>query len=222
MKETPVEIPEKKFGMLSDIEIKKRLKKDLIVYPYLEREIEAKEAKLDIRLGGTFYEIQQRGVGAYDTIEPPPLDYLREIILPPGRPYILHPHVLVLAPTFENISMPNDLVGLLQGRSSLGRLGVIVHATAGFIDPGYKGIITLELSNLGHLPVKLYPLQRVATIGFITIKGKVAAPYGTQLSHLPLEQISNGKYKSMKTEASKINKDWENDILKLMRDELEV
>ncbi len=208
-----------KFGMLSDKEIEKRLKKDLIVYPYLLREIEVKEAKVDIRLGGTFYEIQQRGIGAYDTIEEPPPDYLREIVLPPGEPYILHPHVLVLAQTYENISLPNDLVGLLQGRSSLGRLGVIIHATAGFIDPGYKGIITLELSNLGHLPVKLYPLQRVATIGFIDIKGKVGTPYGKKLGHLPLEQIK-GKYSSMKTEASKIDKDWENEILKIMRDDL--
>lgn len=206
-------------GILSDEEIKKRLKKDLIVYPYLMREIEAKEAKLDIRLGGTFYEIQQRGIGAYDTIEEPPPDYLREIVLPPGKPYILHPHVLVLAQTYENISLPNDLVGLLQGRSSLGRLGVIVHATAGFVDPGYKGIITLELSNLGHLPIKLYPLQRVATIGFISVKGKVGSPYGKRLDHLPLEQIK-GKYDSMKTEASKIDKDWENEILKIMRDDI--
>ena len=76
------------FGILSDEEIKKRLSEDLIVYPYLIREIEAKEAKLDIRLGGVFYEIQQRGIGAYDTIDAPPPDYLREIILPPGKPYI--------------------------------------------------------------------------------------------------------------------------------------
>jgi deoxycytidine triphosphate deaminase len=117
--------------------------------------------------------------------------------------------------------MPNDLVGLLQGRSSLGRLGVIIHATAGFIDPGYKGIITLELSNLGHLPVKLYPLQRVATIGFITIKGKVTSPYGTQPNYLPLELNGKGKYKSMKTEPSKINKDWENDLLRIKRDDFE-
>lgn len=209
---------EKNFGMLSDEEIKMRLKEDLIVYPYLYRDLEINQSKLDLRLGGVFNEIEQRGVGSYDTIEPMKQEYLREIILPPGKPYILHPHVLVLATTFENISMPNDLVGLLQGRSSLGRLGVIVHATAGFIDPGYKGPITLELTNLGHLPVKLYPLQRVATIGFFPVKGKVSNPYGQSSKYMPLEQI-RGKYRSMKVQASEIDKDWENKILKNIRDE---
>lgn len=207
------------FGMLSDDEIKKRLKEDLIIYPYLFRDLEVNQAKVDLRLGGVFNEIEQRGVGSYDTIEPPKQEYLREIILPPGKPYILHPHVLVLATTFENVSIPKDLVGLLQGRSSLGRLGVIVHATAGFIDPGYKGPITLELSNLGHLPVKLYPLQRVATVGFIPIKGIIKTAYGDSSKHMPLKQIK-GKYGSMKVEASKIFKDDESEILICMRDKM--
>jgi len=202
------------FGMLSDKEILKRLREDLIIYPYIHRSSEVKCAKIDLRLGGLFYEIEQRGIDAYDTINPPKIEYRKEIVLPAGKPYILHPDTLVMATTFENISMPTDLVGILQGRSSLGRLGVIVHATAAFIDPGYKGSITLELSNLGHLPVKLYPLQRVASLGFITIKGEVERPYGTpKISPLPAKKIQ-GKYTSIKSEPSKIGEDWENAVLK--------
>ena len=118
------------------------------------------------------------------------------------------------------MKMSNDLLGILQGRSSLGRLGIIVHATAAFIDPGYRGTITLELSNLGHLPVKLYTLQKVASLAFILVSG--ATPYQEGI-RIPLKDknlIDTGKYDSAISEPSKISEDWERDILKMIGKDL--
>lgn len=151
--------------------LKKQSKNDFIVNNNLNRDIEIKEGKLNVRLGRIFYEIQKKEIEPNDTIQDSSNFSLQEIILPSEDPYILHPHSSVLAQTFEYISMPNDLVGILHGRSSLGRLGIIIHANAGLINPGYKGVITLEISNLGNLVVRLYPLQDIATVEFLNIKG---------------------------------------------------
>jgi dCTP deaminase len=200
-------------GILSDTEIRERLGKDLIVHPLLDEESQIKGSKIDLRLDGIFYEILHRTVESYDPLNPPERDYREKIILPPGEKYILHPRRIVLAPTFENVSVPTNLLGILQGRSSLGRLGIIVHATAGFIDPGYSGSITLELSNLGDLPVHLYPLMRVASLAFAFIKGKVRYVYEaevpTLLPHIP----EKPKYASPTSDKSKLSKDWEIVIL---------
>ena len=139
--------------------------------------------------------------------------------MPLGSPYYLHPGMLALTPTFECLAMPNDLLGILQGRSSLGRLGIIVHATAGFVDPGYKGPLTLELSNLGHLPVALYPLTRVAAIAFIKITGSVRA-YDAEIASPihPEKKIDLGHFHSPGSEPSKLHEDWEMDVFRAMRE----
>jgi dCTP deaminase len=138
--------------------------------------------------------------------------------VPLGQCLVLHPGDLILASTFENVSIPRDLVGVLQGRSSLGRLGVIVHATASFIDPCFEGTITLELSNLGHLPVKLYTLARVATLAFAFVQGKVESAYGDEIpSPLELGQMRQDHYAAPKSEASKHHLDWEYDVIRRVR-----
>jgi len=206
--------------VLSEEEIRKRLesKDDLLIKPLIDERTQISGCKIDLRLGGIFYEIKQSGLEAYDPLKPPPTDYRRKIILPLGSAYILHPGMLALAPTFESLAMPKDLLGILQGRSSLGRLGIIVHATAGFVDPGYNGPLTLELSNLGHLPVALYPLTRVAAIAFIKITGSGKA-YDAEITSPihPEAKIKLGHFHSPGSEPSKLDEDWEMEVFKEIR-----
>jgi dCTP deaminase len=201
-------------GILSDEEISKRLRKDLFIHPLLDEQTQIAGCKVDLHLGNKFHEVKYSALEIYDPLSSTHKDYIRTLILRPGEAYILHPGALVLVPAFENISLPPDLLGILQGRSSIGRLGVIVHATAGFVDPGYRGTIILELSNLGHLPLKLTPLLKVATIAFAKIEGQVKKPYGTKVRRdLLAEEIRMGKHDSPTFLPSKLNEDWESRVL---------
>jgi dCTP deaminase len=214
--ETPLSL-----AVLSDKEICERLhKRNLVIHPLLHEITQVQGCKVDLRLSGIFYEVKHSAVESYDPLFPQEDDYRREMILPVGEPYILHPGMLALAPTFENISMPRDLLGILQGRSSLGRLGIIVHATAGFVDPGYKGSLTLELSNLGHLPVALYPLNRAAAIAFIKISGNVKQAYFDETASPidPSKGKPSGSYSSPLSEPSKFKEDWENTVFRRIRE----
>ena len=107
---------------------------------------------------------------------------LTELIeLPEGssQPFILHPGEFVLGSTAERIKLPNDLVGRLEGKSSLGRLGLLIHSTAGFIDAGWDGHVTLELSNIATLPITLYPGMKVGQISFLAMTTEADVPYGS-------------------------------------------
>jgi dCTP deaminase len=95
-------------------------------------------------------------------------------------PFILHPGEFVLASTLERVGVPDDLVGRVDGKSSLGRLGLLTHATAGFIDPGFNGHITLELSNVATLPITIYSGMKVAQISFESMTTPAEHPYGSQ------------------------------------------
>src|SRR6478609_1293995 len=96
-----------------------------------------------------------------------------------GTPFILHPGEFVLGSTLERIRLPDDLVARLEGKSSLGRLGLLIHSTAGFIDPGWDGHVTLELSNVANLPVTIYPEMKIGQISFMQMTEPAATPYGT-------------------------------------------
>ncbi len=209
--------------VLSEERIRQRLSKgDLRIEPLVDIDTQLGGCKMDLRLSGIYYEIKQSSVKTYDPLYPPSQDYRRKIVMPLGVPYILHPGMLALTPTFESIVMPDDLLGILQGRSSLGRLGIIVHATAGFVDPTYKGPITLELSNLGHLPVALYSLTRVAAIAFVTVTGKVKK-YGEPMASPvhPEKEIISGHFNSQLSEPSKLNEDWETEIFRALKEKKE-
>ena len=93
----------------------------------------------------------------------------------------LHPGEFVLASTYEVITLPDDIAGRLEGKSSLGRLGLLTHSTAGFIDPGFSGHITLELSNVANLPVKLYPGMKIGQLCLIKLSSSAEHPYGSAL-----------------------------------------
>ena len=95
------------------------------------------------------------------------------------HPFVLHPGEFVLGSTLERIRLPDDLVARLEGKSSLGRLGLLIHSTAGFIDPGWDGHVTLELSNVANLPITIYPGMKIGQISFMQMTEPAAAPYGS-------------------------------------------
>ena len=105
---------------------------------------------------------------------------LTRVVEPEGdEPFILHPGEFVLASTYEVVTLPDDIAGRLEGKSSLGRLGLLTHSTAGFIDPGFSGHVTLELSNVATLPIKLWPGMKIGQLCFIRTSSAVEAPYGS-------------------------------------------
>jgi dCTP deaminase len=98
-----------------------------------------------------------------------------------GQPFILHPGEFVLGSTLERVRLPDDLVARLDGKSSLGRLGLLIHSTAGFIDPGWDGHVTLELSNVAKLPITIYPEMKIGQISFMQMTEPAATPYGASV-----------------------------------------
>ena len=97
-----------------------------------------------------------------------------------GEPFILHPGEFVLGSTLERVALPDDLVARLEGKSSLGRLGLLIHSTAGYVDPGWDGYLTLELSNVANLPITIYPGMKIGQISFFQLTTPADVPYGSK------------------------------------------
>jgi dCTP deaminase len=97
-----------------------------------------------------------------------------------GEPFILHPGEFVLGSTLERVAIPDDMVARLEGKSSLGRLGLLIHSTAGYVDPGWDGFLTLELSNVANLPITIYPGMKIGQISFFRLTTAAARPYGSK------------------------------------------
>ncbi len=104
---------------------------------------------------------------------------LTELVEADEEPFILHPGEFVLGSTLERVTLPEDLVARLEGKSSLGRLGLLIHSTAGFIDPGWDGHVTLELSNVANLPITIYPGMKIGQISFVQLTEAAEHPYGS-------------------------------------------
>ena len=135
-------------------------------------------SSMDLRLGGTFKLYEHSKSAILDPKDPETFaSNMRTITVADGDPFIVQPGEFVLGVTQERITVPDDLVVRMEGRSSLGRLGIIVHSTAGFVDPGFEGTITLEISNLNRLPVALYPGMRVCQITFEQMTSAAETPY---------------------------------------------
>ena len=100
---------------------------------------------------------------------------------PDGEPFVLHPGEFVLGSTLEVVSLPDDLAGRLEGKSSLGRLGLLTHSTAGFIDPGFSGHVTLELSNVANLPITLWPGMKIGQLCLFRLSSPASEPYGSSV-----------------------------------------
>ncbi len=111
-------------------------------------------ASIDLRLGNSFRVFHNHRASAID-LRDPPANLTEEVVVPEGEPFVIHPGEFCLGRTLEWVRIPDDIVARIEGKSSLGRLGLIVHATAGFCDPGFEGTLTLELNNLQRVPIQL-------------------------------------------------------------------
>ena len=120
-------------------------------------------ASIDLRLGRSFRVFHNHKLPAIDLAEPP--QGVTELVeIAEEQSFVIHPGEFVLGTTSELVELPNDIVARIEGKSSLGRLGLIVHATAGFVDPGFKGTLTLEITNLTRVPIVLWPGKPIAQI----------------------------------------------------------
>jgi dCTP deaminase len=166
--------------ILSDRDIRARLAVgDLKIEPILDLETQVQPASVDVRLSGEFIIYKPGEIAVLDPKIPETLSTAAErITVREGEAFTLHPGDFALGSTIETVTIPDDLVGLVDGRSSVGRLAVVVHATAGLIDPGFRGQITLEMSNIGRIPVRLYPGMRIAQIVLHQMTSKAERPYG--------------------------------------------
>lgn len=137
-------------------------------------------SSIDVRLDRFFRVFENH---KYSVIDPSVEqgELTREVEVAPDEFFVLHPGEFVLASTYEIVSLPDDIAGRLEGKSSLGRLGLLTHSTAGFIDPGFSGHITLELSNVANLPVKLFPGMKIGQLCLIKLSSPAEHPYGSAL-----------------------------------------
>ena len=134
-------------------------------------------ASVDLRLGPSFQVFHNYRVSAIDLADLPE-DLTEPVTVADGEPFVIHPGEFVLGRTLERVRMPDDIVSRIEGKSSLGRLGLIVHATAGFVDPGFEGTLTLEITNLTRVPIKLYAGRPIAQLSFMTLDRPAERPYG--------------------------------------------
>ncbi|MEM7244587.1 MAG: dCTP deaminase [Acidobacteriota bacterium] len=166
--------------ILSDRDLRARLEAgDITIEPLLDPDLQVQPASIDLRLDRRFVVYRTSNLAVIDVNEKDPFDgRIDEYEVDEETGFVLQPGDFALGSTFERVQVPADLVARVEGRSSIGRLAVVVHATAGFIDPGFQGHITLELSNLGRCPVRLYPGMRISQIVFHTMTSPAERPYG--------------------------------------------
>ncbi len=135
-------------------------------------------SSVDIRLDRFFRVFENHRYPHIDPAEDQP-DLTRAVQPDGGEPFILHPGEFVLGSTYEVVTLPDDIAARLEGKSSLGRLGLLTHSTAGFIDPGFSGHVTLELSNVATLPIKLWPGMKIGQLCFFRLSSPAEHPYGS-------------------------------------------
>ena len=164
--------------LLSDRDILAELAAERIrIEPYDEAMVQP--SSIDFRLDRFFRVFENH---RYPHIDPAAdQSDLTRMVEPEGdEPFILHPGEFVLGSTHEVVSLPDDIAARVEGKSSLGRLGLLTHATAGFVDPGFSGHVTLELANVATLPIKLYPGMKIGQLCFIRLSSPAQSPYGSE------------------------------------------
>lgn len=162
--------------VLSDRTIRRLLEEGrILIDPYDESLLQP--SSVDVRVDHRFRVFRNSRYPYINVKEPQ--EELTELVEVMGEePFILHPGEFVLGSTLERIRLPDDLVGRLDGKSSLGRLGLLIHSTAGFIDPGWDGHVTLELSNVANLPITIYPGMKIGQLSFVQLSEPAETPYG--------------------------------------------
>ncbi|MEO7397652.1 MAG: dCTP deaminase [Ilumatobacteraceae bacterium] len=151
----------------------------ILIEPLDERCIQP--SSIDVKVGNLFRVFRNHTTGIIDVKQD--LEDLTELVsIPDDGVFMLHPGEFVLGSTLERVVVPDDLVGRIEGKSSLGRLGLLIHSTAGFIDAGFDGHITLELSNVASLPITIYPAMKIGQISFVQMTTRADHPYGSGAS----------------------------------------
>ncbi len=163
--------------LLSDRDIKSEVASGRVGIEPFQVEM-VQPSSVDVRLDRFFRVFENHRYSEIDPSTEQP-DLTREVEVGADEHFILHPGEFVLASTYEVITLPHDIAGRLEGKSSLGRLGLLTHSTAGFIDPGFSGHITLELSNVANLPVKLFPGMKIGQLCLFKLSSNAEHPYGS-------------------------------------------
>jgi len=163
--------------VLSDAAIRRLIESGrILVEPYEPALMQP--SSLDVRVDRLFRVFRNSRYPYIDVKQEQ--EELTELVRVEGdHPFVLHPGEFVLGSTLERVRLPDDLVARLEGKSSLGRLGLLIHSTAGFIDPGWDGHVTLELSNVATLPITIYPGMKIGQISFMQMTEPAANPYGS-------------------------------------------
>ena len=164
-------------SVLADRDIRAALDAGRVrIDPYDPRDLQP--SSVDLHLDRRF-RVFRNNRYAYIDVRAPQPDLTELLTIADDEPFILHPGEFVLGQTQEWVELPDDLVARLEGKSSLGRLGLLIHSTAGYVDPGWKGNLTLELSNVANLPIALYFGMRIGQISFFKMSSPVERPYGS-------------------------------------------
>jgi dCTP deaminase len=163
--------------IFSDRTIKEAIAAERIeINPY--REDYVQPSSVDLRVDRFFRVFENHKYPHIDPRSDQP-ELTKEIEVDPEGSFILHPGEFVLGATFERVRLANDIVARLEGKSSLGRLGLLIHSTAGFVDPGFNGYLTLELANVANLPIAIYPEMKIGQISFYQMSTEAEHPYGS-------------------------------------------
>jgi dCTP deaminase len=163
--------------VLSDRTIREEIESGRLVFDPYEPSM-VQPSSVDVRVDNRFRVFHNARYPFIDVRQP--MDDLTELVeVQRDQPFILHPGEFVLGQTLERVRLPDDLVARLEGKSSLGRLGLLIHSTAGFVDAGFEGNLTLELSNVANLPITIYHGMPIGQISFMRMDGPVESPYGS-------------------------------------------
>ncbi|WP_287930612.1 dCTP deaminase [Arthrobacter sp.] len=163
--------------LISDRDIRAQIDADRIVLDPYEPSM-VQPSSVDVRIDRYFRLFDNHRYAHIDPAEEQP-ELTRLVEVDPDEAFILHPGEFALASTYETVTLPDDVAARLEGKSSLGRLGLLTHSTAGFIDPGFSGHITLELSNVATLPIKLWPGMKIGQLCFFQLSSPAEHPYGS-------------------------------------------
>jgi len=163
--------------ILSDRDIRAQIEAGRVVIDPLDLD-GIQPSSVDLRVGDTFRVFANHRRSFID-VRDPMNDLTEDVDATEDEPFVLHPGEFVLGSTLEQIALPDDIVGRVEGKSSLGRLGLLIHSTAGFVDAGFRGHLTLELSNVANLPIAIYPGMRIGQLCFFRMTSPAERPYGS-------------------------------------------
>jgi dCTP deaminase len=164
--------------VLSDRSIRAEIESGRLVFDPFDPAM-VQPSSVDVRVDRSF-RVFHNARYPYIDVRQPMEDLTELVTVEPDEPFILHPGEFVLGQTLERVSLPDDLVARLEGKSSLGRLGLLIHSTAGFVDAGFEGNLTLELSNVANLPITIYHSMPIGQISFMRMDAAVERPYGSR------------------------------------------